>query len=588
MADNLRERLASLSGKLKVGGEEVSKKVSTSMVTVGDKMKELFRVSTPTDKLIEELTSEDPLLPRAGLDWAKIMEMCDSIRCREVSSQEVVKALKKRLMVKANNSNVSLDTYTCSRIQLLTLTLIEACVKNCEHLFVDVANEYLLDEMVKIVDDPSTSIVARDKALKLIEAWGESTPELRNLPMFEETYKSLKSRGVKFPLRDPESLAPIFTPPESVAQNEKVHKPRRTYREILGDTQDGLAHPPTEELIYTARNSVDLLSTVLTSSPQQEALQWYQSTADFSSTGSSIQFFSAAPMASGERQSNPSTFGDAGGDHNEDYGDGTCLRSGRQPQPQPLRKKQYSEKELEEEVEARLARILGAQDKGKKHDKKRRKSTDFLGYLGSQSTFNKAKKHKKRVRFAEVPSSSSSSSFDSSSDSSEEDRKGKKRSKEQHRKGKKKARKSKSRRVDDSSTEDTSTDSSNSKDGHFYANKKNFYKANQYDFLENKSKKVREARSRTFEESSIWPPGISEDELTITLVEQCHRSQFMIQRIVEQLNDNEALLFEALNLNDELQKVLAKYEEMRASVVAENAPAAGLSASLQTEDITSL
>ncbi|MCO5582045.1 hypothetical protein L7F22_035936 [Adiantum nelumboides] len=36
---------------------------------------------------------------------------------------------------------------------------------------------------------------------------------------------------------------------------------------------------------------------------------------------SPIQIFSAAPMASGERQSNPSTSGDAGGDHNEDYGD---------------------------------------------------------------------------------------------------------------------------------------------------------------------------------------------------------------------------------------------------------------------------
>ncbi|MCO5579404.1 hypothetical protein L7F22_033259 [Adiantum nelumboides] len=92
---------------------------------------------------------------------------------------------------------------------------------------------------------------------------------------------------------------------------------------------------------------------------------------------------------------------------------------------------------------------------------------------------------------AEVPSSSSSSfASDNSSDSSEEDRKGKKRRKKQrHRKGKKKARKSKSRRVDDSSTEYTSTDSSDSEDGHFYANKKNFYKANQY---EDKSKKVRE------------------------------------------------------------------------------------------------
>ncbi|MCO5599345.1 hypothetical protein L7F22_053446 [Adiantum nelumboides] len=192
-------------------------------------------------------------------------------------------------------------------------------------------------------------------------------------------------------------------------------------------------------------------------------------------------------MALGEGQLNPSTSGDAGGDHNEDYGNKDCF-SGCAYAVEgnhnltPDSKKQYSEKELKEEVEARLARILGAQNQGTKHDKKRKKSTDFPGYLGSQSTFDKAKKHKKR---AEVPSSSSSSSSDCSSDSSEEDRKGKKRNKKQrHKKGKKTARKSKSRRDDDSSTDDTSTDSSDSEDGHFYANKKNFYKANQYDFLE--------------------------------------------------------------------------------------------------------
>ncbi|MCO5561796.1 hypothetical protein L7F22_015420 [Adiantum nelumboides] len=154
----------------------------------------------------------------------------------------------------------------------------------------------------------------------------------------------------------------------------------------------------------------------------------------------------------------------------------------------PDSKKQYSEKELEEEINARLARILGAQKQGNKHDRKRKKSTDFPGYLGSQSTFDKAKKHKKR---AAVPSSSSSS--DSSSESSKEERRSKKRSKKhRHGKGKRKTRKSKSRRVDDCSTDDTSTDSSDSEDVHFYANKKNFYKANQYDFLEDKSKKVRE------------------------------------------------------------------------------------------------
>ncbi|MCO5603483.1 hypothetical protein L7F22_057634 [Adiantum nelumboides] len=225
-------------------------------------------------------------------------------------------------------------------------------------------------------------------------------------------------------------------------------------------------------------------------------------------------------MASGEGQSNPSTSGDAGRDHHEDFGNeydpplptqeelremeyrrlvgkatNLMLNFAKDPKlakymsetafqdvqaqlkatttspPKPESKKQYSEKELEEEIDARLARILGAQ----KHNKKRKKSTDFNGYLGSQSTFDKAKKHKKH---AAVPSSSSSS--ESSSESSEEERRSKKRSRRhRHGKTKRKTKKSRSRRADDSSTEDSSTHSSDSEDGHFYANKKNFYKANQ-------------------------------------------------------------------------------------------------------------
>ncbi|MCO5574561.1 hypothetical protein L7F22_028349 [Adiantum nelumboides] len=238
-------------------------------------------------------------------------------------------------------------------------------------------------------------------------------------------------------------------------------------------------------------------------------------------------------MASGEGQSNPSTSGDAGRDHHEDFGNeygpplpaqeelremehrrlvgeatNLMLNFAKDPKlakymsktafqdvqaqlratttspPKPESKKQYSEKELEEEIDARLARILGAQKQGRKHGRKRKKSTNFNGYLGSQSTFDKAKKHKK---YATVPSSSSSS--ESSSESSEEERSKKRSTRHRHGKGK---RKSRSRRADDSSTADSSTDSSESEDGHFYANKKNFYKANQYDFLEDKSKKVRE------------------------------------------------------------------------------------------------
>ncbi|MCO5597082.1 hypothetical protein L7F22_051156 [Adiantum nelumboides] len=157
-------------------------------------------------------------------------------------------------------------------------------------------------------------------------------------------------------------------------------------------------------------------------------------------------------MASDEGQSNPSTSGDTGGDHNEGFGneygpplptqeelremeyrrlvgEATNLmlnfakdsklakymsetafqdvqaqwKATTTSPPKPDSKQQYSEKELEEEIDARLARILGAQKQGKKHDRKRKKSTDFPGYLDSQSTFDKAKKHKKHADFAGHP-----------------------------------------------------------------------------------------------------------------------------------------------------------------------------------------
>lgn len=53
-----------------------------------------------------------------------------------------------------------------------------------------------------------------------------------------------------------------------------------------------------------------------------------------------------------------------------------------------------------------------------------------------------------------------------------------------------------------------------------------------------------------------------QDDLTTTLVHQCRHSQSTIQRIIEVAGDNEPLLFEALNVNDEIQKVLSKYEEL--------------------------
>lgn len=235
--------------------------MSERMSTMSDKMKELFQVSTQADKLVEDATGED----MEGPDWQKNLEICDLINLEKLSGQDTARAIKKRIMLKS------------VQIQHLALTLLEMVVKNCEKMFSEVASEKVLDEMVKMVDDRSTSTANRDKSLKMIEAWGESTEELRYLPIFEETYKSLKSRGIRFPGRDEESLAPIFTPPQSVTRpsppgNGGIAGSFHS-RDLTGFVAHDVSAEDTKEVFDVARNSVELLNTVLTSSPQQEALK---------------------------------------------------------------------------------------------------------------------------------------------------------------------------------------------------------------------------------------------------------------------------------------------------------------------------
>lgn len=52
-----------------------------------------------------------------------------------------------------------------------------------------------------------------------------------------------------------------------------------------------------------------------------------------------------------------------------------------------------------------------------------------------------------------------------------------------------------------------------------------------------------------------------QDDLTVSLMEKCKQSQPLIQMIIESTTDDEGVLFEALHLNDELQRVLSSYKK---------------------------
>ncbi|KAF2292717.1 hypothetical protein GH714_027251 [Hevea brasiliensis] len=97
------------------------------------------------------------------------------INCEQFSGTEIVRAIKKKI---SGKNWVS---------QKLSLDLLEACTLNCEKVFSEVASEKVLDEMVKMIENPQTDQGNRDRALQLIRAWGQSE-DLEYLPVFHQAY----------------------------------------------------------------------------------------------------------------------------------------------------------------------------------------------------------------------------------------------------------------------------------------------------------------------------------------------------------------------------------------------------------------
>lgn len=250
MSDNLMDKVNQLGERLKIGGSEVGQKLSAGMSSMSFKMKEFFKGPSQIDNLIEEATAEALDEP----DWATNLELCDIINHGRINSVEFIRGMKKRIVSKS------------PRVQYLTLVLLETFVKNCEKAFSEVAAERVLDEMVNLIEDPQTVINNRNKALMLIESWGETSNELRYLPIYKETYKSLKSRGITFPVLNNENLGVLSTPPRSMTSSELLQLDHEIPAHRFSAEQ-------TKEALDVARNSIELLNSVLSSSPPGDILR---------------------------------------------------------------------------------------------------------------------------------------------------------------------------------------------------------------------------------------------------------------------------------------------------------------------------
>ncbi|CAN6462159.1 unnamed protein product [Victoria cruziana] len=250
-------KLGEWGERLKIGGAQMSRKVS-------GKMKEILQVQTPEGKLVDEATSDRLEEP----DWAINLRIFSLLTSEEFSGQEVVKAIKKKIACKNQQS------------QRLSLELLEACAMNCEKVFSEIASEKVLDEMVRLIDDPLTHFGTRQRALQLIQAWGESS-DLGYLPVFQQTYMSLKARGATFPIHQdvgsaaslPPLMEPIFDqlpasippgyPAAGITQDGGLQIPFAHGSDILSTEQN-------KEELEMARNNIGLLSSMLGTKSEEE------------------------------------------------------------------------------------------------------------------------------------------------------------------------------------------------------------------------------------------------------------------------------------------------------------------------------
>ncbi|KAK8506156.1 hypothetical protein V6N13_002796 [Hibiscus sabdariffa] len=239
-----RMKLAQWGEKLKTGGAQMSRMVS-------GKMKEILQGPTPESKMVDEATLETLEEP----NWGMNMRICSMINSEQFDGTEIVRAIKKKI---AGKNPVG---------QRLSLDLLEACTVNCEKVASEVASEKVLEEMVKMIENPQTHQRNRNRALQLIRAWGQSE-DLAYLPVFHQTYMSLKE-STPLPVDDDDGNMPLYRTLESYIE-DSLPPPENYPINNTGLQGNDFAYnygnlsvEQKKELFEVTRNSLEVLSSIL-------------------------------------------------------------------------------------------------------------------------------------------------------------------------------------------------------------------------------------------------------------------------------------------------------------------------------------
>ncbi|XP_068445215.1 target of Myb1 membrane trafficking protein-like isoform X2 [Clinocottus analis] len=214
------------------------------MFSLGEKMEFLIGnpFSTPVGQRIERATSG----ALQSEDWGLNMEICDIINETDEGPRDAVKALKKRIV--GNKS---------FREIMLSLTVLEACVKNCGHRFHSLvaSQEFIEGVLVRSIlpkYNPPTSL--HDRVLSLIQSWADAFRSSPSLAGVVFVYDDLRRRGLEFPMTDLDALSPIHTPNRSIPENETPET-----NPVAAVTQQ--SQPPAPPSVPTESTSPPVLSS---------------------------------------------------------------------------------------------------------------------------------------------------------------------------------------------------------------------------------------------------------------------------------------------------------------------------------------
>ncbi|XP_051522895.1 TOM1-like protein 2 isoform X3 [Myxocyprinus asiaticus] len=156
--------------------------------------------STPVGQCIERATDGS----LQSEDWTLNMEICDIISDTEDGPKDAIRAVKKRLNGNKNYREV-----------MLTLTVLETCVKNCGYRFHSLVTtrDFIDGVLVKIISPKNNPpAIVQDKVLALIQAWADGFRSSPDLTGVVHVYEEMKRKGIEFPRSDLETLSPIHTP----------------------------------------------------------------------------------------------------------------------------------------------------------------------------------------------------------------------------------------------------------------------------------------------------------------------------------------------------------------------------------------